>query len=279
VVNLLAAGGIGFASVALGLWTLVALGLNLREDRPCGRLRLADGRPVAFVIAMVWAALIGSFLGAILPYWRAEPDLELASAALNSTNPSLERAREAYVRASQADRLAVTPWQGLADVERREWLMRGARADDGGYSRALVALETALRLPRNPRSLTIQLRRAVLAREVMQLAGSNLPPQVIIQLKGQWVSASRQATQLYPNSAMRHAELAIASESLGDLKSAHEEAQEALRLDELTPHPDKKLSESLRAELKDQVARWEQRTGAAPPPTPHLNPPPQGGRN
>ncbi len=39
IVNLLAAGGIGIPPVALGLWTLAALGQDLREDRPCGRLR------------------------------------------------------------------------------------------------------------------------------------------------------------------------------------------------------------------------------------------------
>ena len=39
VINLLAAGGIGIPTVALGLWSLVALGLNLRDDRGCGRLR------------------------------------------------------------------------------------------------------------------------------------------------------------------------------------------------------------------------------------------------
>ncbi len=36
MVNLLAAGGIGIPPVALGLWGFIALGQDLRDDRPCG---------------------------------------------------------------------------------------------------------------------------------------------------------------------------------------------------------------------------------------------------
>ena len=38
-VNLLAAGGIGIPTVAMGLWLPLAIGLSLRADRACGRLR------------------------------------------------------------------------------------------------------------------------------------------------------------------------------------------------------------------------------------------------
>ena len=39
MVNLLAAGGLTMPPVALALWTPIALGQNLRDDRRCGQLR------------------------------------------------------------------------------------------------------------------------------------------------------------------------------------------------------------------------------------------------
>ena len=93
VVNLLAAGGIGMPAVALGLWLLIALGLNLRDDRPCGRLREYAGRLPAFALAIVWSALAGSFVGAITPFWRSEAALAGADDALAHRPPDFERAR------------------------------------------------------------------------------------------------------------------------------------------------------------------------------------------
>ena len=82
VVNLLAAGGIGISAVALMLWLLIALGLNLRDDRPCSRLRDADGRLAAFGLAAVWAALLGIFVGAISPFWESEEAIREALSLL-----------------------------------------------------------------------------------------------------------------------------------------------------------------------------------------------------
>jgi O-antigen ligase len=259
VVNLLAAGGIGFASVALGLWTVIALGLNLRDDRPCGRLREADGRPVSFALAVVWAALAGTFFGAIWPFWRAEAEMSDATVALSSPSPAFDRARAAYERAAKDDVLSVSPWVGLADLTRREWLMRRARGDDPEIWRAFDALDKASQLPRNPDSLSIQQRRSAMAREVLTRAGPTMPPLAIIKIKGIWVQAARLATRLYPNSAILHAELAEASGGMGELQGALAAAQEALRLDQLTPHLDKKLPDSLREHLQEQVEQWKSR--------------------
>ena len=88
VINLLAAGGIGFPSVALALWLLVALGLNLREDRGCGQLREVSSPIPGFALAIVWAALAGSFVGAILPFWRSEAAVARADAALRCRPPT-----------------------------------------------------------------------------------------------------------------------------------------------------------------------------------------------
>ena len=58
-VNLLAAGGIGIPAVALMLWALLALGLNLRDDLPSGRLRERRGIGRPAMVALVWAGTSG----------------------------------------------------------------------------------------------------------------------------------------------------------------------------------------------------------------------------
>ena len=72
VINLLAQGGIGIPTVALGFWSIVALGLNLRDDRPCSRIREYDSRMPALGLAVAWSALLGTFIGLVSPFWRSE---------------------------------------------------------------------------------------------------------------------------------------------------------------------------------------------------------------
>ena len=92
VINLLAAGGIGVPAVALALWGMVALGLNLREDRGCGRLREFESRMPAFGMAAAWAAVVGTFFGLVTPYWRAGAAMAQAEDAVRRLPPDYERA-------------------------------------------------------------------------------------------------------------------------------------------------------------------------------------------
>src|SRR6516165_9543812 len=117
VVNLLAAGGIGMASVALALWMLMALGLNLRDDRPCSKLHEYDGHLPAVAMAIVWSALVGSFLGAIIPFWRSEAALARADEALSHRPPNFDRAQAAYEFAKAADAYNPRPWLGDAYLQ------------------------------------------------------------------------------------------------------------------------------------------------------------------
>ena len=94
-INLLAAGGIGIPTVALGLWSLIALGLNLREDRPCGQLRVLESRVPAFTGAAAWAAILGVFLGAVVPFWRTEAAIAEGEEAIGRQPPDFERAERA----------------------------------------------------------------------------------------------------------------------------------------------------------------------------------------
>ena len=109
VVNLMAAGGISMSAVALPLWLLLALGLNLRDDRPCGRLRVASGRLAGIGLALFWAALAGSFAGAILPFWRCEAALAAADEALARLPRHFERRRPPTTTPSRPTNPALSP--------------------------------------------------------------------------------------------------------------------------------------------------------------------------
>ena len=143
MINLLAAGGIGFPAVALALWTTIALGLNLRQDRGCGRLRFGGGRLPAFGLALIWAALLGTFTGAILPFWKSEKAIEEVQDALSTRPPQFERAEAACDRACQADRYSTRPWLYAAHLHYLEWIARGARPDDRRWRMVLVDLGKA----------------------------------------------------------------------------------------------------------------------------------------
>ena len=129
-INLLAAGGIGIPAVALALWTAVALGLNLREDRDCGRLRVAGGRLLAFVLALGWAALIGTFVGTVRPYWEVEAAMAEVEHAMTSRPPDPVPPSGRSNDAIRADRFSARPWVALAEIQYAAWRARGARADD-----------------------------------------------------------------------------------------------------------------------------------------------------
>ncbi len=150
VVNLTAAGGIGMPSVALALWMLIALGLNLRDDCPCGLLRDHESRLPAFALAIVWSALVGSFVGAITPYWRSEAALDRADDALNRRPPDLERAQAAYEFAKGADRYNPRPWLGDAYLQLLIWESQGSRPENQRWRMIPTLLLKAASPPRNP---------------------------------------------------------------------------------------------------------------------------------
>src|SRR5207245_2836192 len=78
-------------------------------------------------------------------------------------------------------------------------------------------------------------------------------------LMAQVAKSTREATALYPTSAILHAQLAEASASLGQIDEAARSAASALRLDGLTPHDDKKLPEAVRKRLEQELPRWLER--------------------
>lgn len=270
VVNLLAAGGIGMPAVALMLWILVAIGQNLRDDRPCGRRRFEVGRLGVAGLALAWAAFVGTFAGAIVPAWRSEAELARAREALSVTRThpraDFDRARALTIRAIELDRLAREPWLALADLEYQFWLAPESNNDPRVWKRILLALDGALSSPRSPDIADLQRHRAAYARAIQARLNGRAEPMEEVLLRTNIARATRLASRLHPTNATLHAELADASLALGQHGEAVKAAREALRLDAITPHNDKKLGHATRARLLAQLPDWERQATSAPSP-------------
>jgi hypothetical protein len=257
VVNLLGAGGIGFPPVALMLWALGALGQDLRADRHCGRVRRIGGRWLAFGLGVVLAALIGSFVGATLPAWRSEAEMAAGRDALMGPGPpKVERAREAYRRAAEADSYSVEARMAEADLAFRAWLAEGARPGSGVWVEIDRALDDATAPPRNPNSYPPQRMRMRLLQELIRLQGPSLSPTGLAALQADLANAAAKAVALYPSDARLHAELAEAAAAIDRKADAARHAREALRLDARTPHADRKLPEAQRNRLRAALPDW-----------------------
>jgi hypothetical protein len=265
VVNLLAAGGIGISTVALMLWLLIALGLNLRDDCPCSHLRHVGGRPAAFALSAIWAALFGTFVGAIHPFWESEACIREAKAWMERKPPDFKHAEDAFERAIRADQYSARPWLGLAYLEYEQWRSRGAKPGDLRWKEVPVLLLKAASPPRDPGAWTLHRDRALVSRDLITELGEDLSPAQALTLKGNVVEATRIATRLNPTSASLQAQLAFASAEIGMDPDAAKAAREALRLDRITPHADRKLSAPVRRRLESQLSSWEHSTAGTPP--------------
>lgn len=264
-INLLAAGGIGFPVVALAFWMLLALGQNLREDRPAGQRRLAISRLGTCGLALIWAAFVGTFLGAIGPFWQSQAAISRAKDAVATAGlPDFDRARRAYAQAIAADKLNPDPWTELAMLEFQFWTSPASGGDNRVWPRILLALDSSVSPPRNPDSVSLQRRRAAMAHLIRNQLGANAQPGDELMIRTYIVRSTRLASQLYPANASIRAELAEASADLGMFPDAAREAHEALRLDDLMPHEDKKLPKEVRLRLESKVQEWE----SAPDPIP-----------
>ncbi|MGP0066170.1 MAG: O-antigen ligase family protein [Isosphaeraceae bacterium] len=261
LINLLAAGGIGIPTVALELWATMALGLNLRDDRDASRLREYESRVPSFVLLSVWAAMLGLFLGAVVPFWRSEAVIAEAEDAIRRRD--FDGAEAIYERALDLDYYNVRPWLGYANLQQLAWESRGSKPEDLRWPKIPILLEEALKLPRNPSSWSLHILRADRIRALLQRVGGELSPKDAVKYSSEIVKETRIATLLYPSNASLHARLADASAEISMFGDAWKEAEEALRLDQLmTPHPDKRLPASVRRHLENQLAEWKEKGNA-----------------
>lgn len=262
-VHLLAAGGIGYPSVAIALWVPIALGLDLRTDRPCGRLAARGGVVLGFVLASVLAGLLGWFWGSVLaPTWSSESMLEQARSARDRHPPNLAEARRLFHEAAERDRYAPDPWIELAGFD----LMAADASREPPSDREALHianhLAAALEPPRNPNNYRVLLIHDRMLTALLQRLGATPTQPTIASLKKQRLDVLRRSSGLYPTNTRLRARLAVALAETGDFPAAVTQAREALRFDDLTPHAEKKLPD--REKLEADVQRWESRLPPSP---------------
>jgi len=227
LINLLAAGGIGFPGVSGTLWLLMAVGLNLIESD-----RHAAGQKTALALTAVGLVMaVACYTSAYGPVlgcrWRTQRAYEDAA-----------RAEEHLLAAAAADPLAAQPWNVLAGMALMRWQEAPTPA---AYEALQHAQREFLRLL--PNSAAAAAAAADRYYRAYAVSGSEDPLAEAVQLYGR-------AVRLYPNHAVFRAKLAVAMRSAGDLAGFAREAARALELDAITPHSDKKLPDKLRTTLQ-----------------------------
>lgn len=279
VVNLLGAGGIGFAPVAAMLWCIVALGLNETIPTVGISSRLRVQRTQALLTALVCAALLGCFIGTIGPSWAAQSHIKrgdkaqlLAREAVQraaSREPGnrqaaaeRERGNEAYRGAGAhfrdatiADPLSSRAWILWALVELEAWRARGAPVENWIWHRLKSQLAMARTPPRDPNAFTVVSSEFQVANQLLgDVAWPKFERQTLLMDR---LAAAREAARLNPTSAGVQADRAYAAEALAEWAEALAAGKLALELDATTPHRDRKLPEAERIRLIKKLIDWQ----------------------
>jgi tetratricopeptide (TPR) repeat protein len=227
LLNLLAAGGIGFPGVALSLWLLLAL---------CHTAAEGFSPPLERGRAWRTAAVVEALLLAVACYFTAYRPTLTAQGLLARAEAEPREARELLRQAVDAD-----PWGSeapgrLAAVEFEVW--RHNPAEDW----RTFAATAEVALARNPYSSSLWFRIGEMYAEANRLRPDE-------EFARQAVEHFRRAAELYPTLPLAHARLSQAWRAAGDEAAAAESAAEALRLHDLTHHAEKKLPPELLEEL------------------------------
>ena len=244
LVNLLAAGGIGFASVAGTLWILMALGLNLRE-RDAGRAQPRWGS------LGLLAGSIGLFISC---YSSGYGPVVRCQAAMESARRNPLRQEEHLQEAALADPLSAEPWNQSAALALDLWKQITGGSPPRGWSAEDVAKAAEILLGRFEQCTAEVAKRAPNSSPAWFTAGERYEEVFDKTRKRPYLEKGTEcyasATGLYPNNATYHGRLAISMRKRGDVGPSQEEATLALWLDNVNPHPDKKLDLKLRNSLE-----------------------------
>lgn len=230
LIHLMFSGGIGFPGVATGLWLLLALALNAAK---CGE-RGVGTRVGAVAFGGALILLAACFFTGYQPTVVARTHLQRAYAGEGNV-------RESVLDAAEADPWATEPRELLADFLHQQWM-------DQPNADTLAAFDQAINdtLVRAPRSASLRYKFGLAYLECF----ARSPDQGLVARAVRMLEA---AVSLYPNSARRRADLAEAYLLEGNLDGYERERAEALRLDGITPHSDKKLKPEQRERLTRNI--------------------------
>lgn len=231
LVNLAAAGGIGFPGIAQSLWLLMALGINATEG---GHRRPATRGSLLMLTGLVLLVVVACYASAYRPVLDCRANMQRA---LNDPH----RAEQYLQAAAAADPLDADPALELAEFYLQKYL----------HSHQPQALEqfrqwcsqVLKRRPNSSAALT-----EVGDRYWRLLAATGNPA-----FAHDAAGAFEQAVARYPTLAALHARWAMALAAAGKHRRAAAAATRALELDHLTPHADKKLPGELKALIERLV--------------------------
>ena len=229
LINLLAAGGIGFPGVAEVLWVLLALALNVAET---GEEELPRTKFVPFVArGVIAAAMAGALLLVLLCYLTMYQPV-LAARALYAQaleTKSLEASSAKCLAAAAADRWWADPYEMVAELLCRQWIADPSDSRLSEFEQVLDAL-----LKRDCHSSRLY---RVCGNWWISMAVSSRRQDLLPRA----IEAHTESVRLYPNSNILHAQLAWDFFLAGDIANAQREADEATGLDERLPHEELKL--------------------------------------
>ena len=226
LVNLSAAGGIGFPGVAQSWWLLLAIALGLLDaERP---LKTASRAAATGIVAIALVLALAFHQTMYQPVLRCQASINEGDLLVQRQR--FDQAEAAYDRAAEADPFSADPWMHLASLHHQLAVSSGDEERVGQFDHAV---EEAMKRDRRSHAAFRQLGnlRLVLYRTFDDRA----------QLD-QAIEAYERWIQLYPNSNLAHAQLAWAHHIAGDDQSTAREAQKALDLDHRNPHREKKLN-------------------------------------
>ena len=239
LIALLAVGGFTFAGVAGTLWLLLALILSATDPPEARR-------------SLPWSAAFLLFVGAgalaaaqhqtgYQPVMKYKAAIGAADAAAEHKN--LDEVERQLTNAGKADPWAVDPWRLLAADRLGQWLHSPPAARDQHKLDDFDHFMTDHVLAFWPRS-SAAWHDAGLG---WLAAYKEMPSQKSWAKKA--VLCCDRAAALYPNSAYLKSQLALAYSAAGNSNSSQSAALEALRLDGLMPHEDRKLPADVRSEM------------------------------
>ena len=232
--NLLAAGAMAFPGVVGPFWLLAAMSLNMTETaRPAMLPRSAGLAALGVTMCLALTCSASAFRPAL----RSQTAMRLAE-------EDRRRAVEHLKEAAAADPLAAGPWEQLGLLAFDRWLaQRAPEAFDEFESSMKTALDLAPDSAATWQACGDRYWQAFAEtgrKETLQKA----------------VSSYSRAVELYPNHAPAVASLAMALRAAGDETGFRRHAARALRLeDRQSPHPDKRLDDRLRDELRRGLSR------------------------
>ena len=225
LINLLAAGGIGFPGVAMSLWCLMAVALNLSGSQ---RSQLAGTKKQWFTVGVVVCAAFAFYVGGYRAAMTANAQIERGKQALRQRDPS--RAEASFLAAAAADNYAPEPWMILVDVYFRQWMSTQQSSD---LQKLNQSIQESLR--RNSKSFAMHRHFGDL---YLAAYTKFSQPSLLVSA----IDHYEEMVERYPHHAIMHAQLAWALALADRNQDAVEEAEMALELDSVCTHAEHRLA-------------------------------------